>query len=267
VVALHGRGSVREGQRGAVTAPAPGEAATKTPQAVPSAAVVPGASPAHETATDMTAPEAFSWPTDLPHARSAALAYADLLQRWGVAATAAVPACGGGLPNGLHCARGRAGLAELKALGLPVILHLDDDRGHRVDAVLSRLDGADLVVDVAGVSRRWSVAGLREGWHGDYTVVWRAPFGAGDLLSSGSRGPAVAWLRERLAGWQGAGAPVGAAASFDAALGRQVREFQMSEGIEPDGIVGLRTMVRLVARTDPMAPTLGPTFGPMRPQG
>jgi len=224
------------------------------PTAAASKAMPEGAAAADPLATK---PTDFTWPENLPHSRNAAPAYAGLLQRWGAASTAGASSCGGRLPEGLRCMRGRAGLSELKALDLPAVLHLDDGRGRRVDALLSRMEGDELVVEVAGVPRRLSAPRLRDWWHGEYTIVWRAPLGDDEVLASGSRGPAVAWLRERLARWRGDAAAVVGGQSFDATLLRQVREFQMSEGIEPDGIVGLKTLARLVARTDPAAPTLG----------
>jgi general secretion pathway protein A len=226
-----------------------------TPLAPSASNLIPGGDAA--ASVPSAAPQDFSWPDKLPHARSAATAYAGLLQRWGAASAAGASACGGPMPPGLHCLRGRAGLAELKAQGLPAVLHLEDGRGRRVDVLLSRLDGDELVVELAGVPRRLSVPGLRDGWRGDYTIVWRAPVGHGEPLSRGSRGPAVVWLRERLALWRGDATAMASGKIFDAALLSEVREFQMSEGIEPDGVVGLKTLARLVARTDPAAPTLG----------
>lgn len=202
--------------------------------------------------------EDFAWPGNLPHPDSVAPAYAGLLQRWGAVSAKRGWACAGRSPEGLRCMRGRAGLAELKALDLPAVLHLDDGRGRRVDALLSRVKGDELVVEVAGVVQRLPVSGLRDWWHGEYTMVWRAPPGHEGRLLSGSRGPAVAWLRERIARWRGDVATAGVAGQFfDQTLLSQVREFQMAEGLAPDGVVGVKTLARLVALTDPTAPTLG----------
>ena len=208
----------------------------------------------------------FPWSQHLPDLQLAApAAYGSLLRRWGAAPTAPSAACSSGLPAGLHCIRGHAGMAELKAMNLPAVLHLNDGRGRRVDALLSGMDGDELVVEVMGVLHRLSSRALRDWWHGEYTMVWRAPLGDDKLLTNGSRGPAVAWLRERLARSKGDPASAVSAQVFDAALLREVREFQLSEGIEPDGIVGLKTLARLVARTDPEAPTLGAAIAPEGP--
>jgi general secretion pathway protein A len=244
-----------------------GEVMTSARDAIPPTPAASKAMPKGEAAAVPLAitQRDFTWPENLPHPRSAAPAYAGLLQRWGAASAPRASPCAGKLPDGLRCMRSRAGLAELKALNLPVVLHLDDGRGRHVDALLSRLEGDELVVEVAGVPRRLSALGLHDWWHGEYTMVWRAPQGHDELLLSGSRGPAIAWLRERLARWSGDAAAGGARQVFDAALLRQVRAFQMSEGLEPDGIVGVKTLARLVARTDPAAPTLGTAIASAAP--
>jgi len=272
MVAVHeSHGPVAVAAQSAQAEPSPGdpsgEAVMEPRDAIQPTTAAAKSMPEGGAAADLlaTSPKDFTWPENLPHSRSAAPAYAGLLQRWGAASTAGASACGGRLPEGLRCMRSRAGLAELRALNLPAVLHLDDGRGRHVDALLSRIEGDELAVEVAGVPRRLSVPGLRDWWHGEYTMVWRAPLGDDEVLTSGSRGPAVAWLRERLARWHGDAAAVAAGPFFDATLLRQVREFQMSEGIEPDGIVGLKTLARLVARTDPAAPTLGTAIASARP--
>jgi murein L,D-transpeptidase YcbB/YkuD len=59
----------------------------------------------------------------------------------------------------------------------------------------------------------------------------------GPKLAAGSRGPRVASLRRRLAESD--------SDRFDAALGEAVRRFQEAHGIEPDGVVGARTIAEL----------------------
>ena len=231
---------------------APGEAAR--PTTATSTWVLDGDATATAPAA---APKDFAWPVHKGSPDATGTAYASLLKLWGATSTARASACADGLPQGLHCMRGRAGLADLKAMNLPAVLHLDDGQGRRADALLTQMDGDDLVVEVAGVPRRLSAPGLRDWWRGQYTIVWRAPMRDDELLASGSRGPAVAWLRERLAHWHGDAAAATAVPVFDAALLSQVVEFQVAAGIEPDGIVGMKTLARLVSHTDPSAPTLG----------
>ena len=198
----------------------------------------------------------FSWPDDATRARSAPLAHAALLRRWGVEPEAAQAACDTRRTDGLRCTRGKAGLGELLALNLPAVLHLTDERGRPAAALLQRVDGDAVVLEIAGTEQRLPTSALAAWWHGDYTMVWRPPPAFGELLHRGSRGPAVDWLRERLAAWRGEPDPAGASPVFDERLRGRLREFQMTEGLEPDGIAGLKTLTRLAAHTDPQVPTL-----------
>ena len=66
----------------------------------------------------------------------------------------------------------------------------------------------------------------------------------------------MAWLARQLAQAQGRTVEPGAAPVFDEALLRQVKRFQLAEGLIPDGVVGTRTLMRLAGVADKTAPKL-----------
>ncbi len=66
----------------------------------------------------------------------------------------------------------------------------------------------------------------------------------------------MAWLARQLAQAQGRTAETGEAPLFDEAVLRQVKQFQLAEGLIPDGVVGTRTLMRLAGVGDTTAPTL-----------
>jgi len=82
------------------------------------------------------------------------------------------------------------------------------------------------------------------------------PPDAHDNIRSGERGRAVAWLARQLAQAQGRVAEPGDNPLFDQALLRQVKQFQLTEGLIPDGVVGPRTLMRLAGVADRTAPKL-----------
>jgi murein L,D-transpeptidase YcbB/YkuD len=61
----------------------------------------------------------------------------------------------------------------------------------------------------------------------------------------------VAWLRRALGDGDTSRAPV-----YDEALATRVAAFQQREGLEPDGVAGMETLVRLSARVDRRSPVL-----------
>ena len=82
------------------------------------------------------------------------------------------------------------------------------------------------------------------------------PPDARENIRLAERGPAVAWLSRQLAQARGDKAEPGEDPSFDQALLRQVKQFQLAEGLIPDGVVGTRTLMRLAAVADGTAPNL-----------
>ena len=66
------------------------------------------------------------------------------------------------------------------------------------------------------------------------------------------------WLINQLAQARGEVADIGKAPVFDDALERQVKQYQLAQGLIPDGMVGPQTVVRLAGVGDTSAPTLLP---------
>jgi general secretion pathway protein A len=69
-------------------------------------------------------------------------------------------------------------------------------------------------------------------------------------------GPAVQWLETQLAIIQGGRARTGGVFIYDAQLINQVKKFQISEEMVPDGIVGPQTIIHLNTAAGIKAPRL-----------
>ena len=87
------------------------------------------------------------------------------------------------------------------------------------------------------------------------------PPDAQENIRSGERGPAVQWLIGQLAQAQGRVAEPGKDPLFDDVLKRQVKQFQLAQGLIPDGAVGPQTVIRLAGVGDRSAPKLLPGKG------
>ena len=82
------------------------------------------------------------------------------------------------------------------------------------------------------------------------------------LIGLGASGAAVRWLRARLALAAGQPVPDSLSEVFDAALAEQVRAFQRDHGLQPDGLVGPRTLTLLNnLAPEPNNPVLRPPEG------
>ena len=201
-------------------------------------------------------PDTLQWPAAEPRARNEQLAYAALFRAWGADYQWA-DACRQAQGLGLRCRSARAGLDELRQLNRPALLVMRDDQGP-FQAALIALDDKSATFVIGAETTTVALGALAAQWAGQYTLLWRMPPDARETIRAGERGPAVQWLTGQLAQARGQVADASKAAVFDDTLERQVKEFQLTQGLVPDGMVGPQTVVRLAGVGDKSAPKLQP---------
>lgn len=200
-------------------------------------------------------PAALEWPSAEPIAQSEAQAYAALFRAWG-AEYQGIGDCVQAEATGLGCRTARGGLDELRQLNRPAILFMHDSQGQEFYATLTRLDGQSATFSIGRETRVVALVALADQWSGDYTLLWRMPPVASRKIKPGERGPNVEWLSHQLAKISGKAAQSGKDLMFDETLVRQVKQFQLVQGLTPDGTVGFQTMMRLSSAADLTAPKL-----------
>ena len=157
---------------------------------------------------------------------------------------------------GLRCRTARGGLDELRQLNRPAVLQMRDDRGQEFYATLTALDDQSATFAVGTQTAVLALSALAAQWSGHYTLLWRLPPDARENIRPGEQGSAVQWLSTQLAQVQGRVAETTKDPVFDDALVRQVRQYQLAQGLIPDGTVGPQTLVRLSSVADRSAPKL-----------
>lgn len=195
------------------------------------------------------------WATRDPHANSKEMALSGLFRAWNMDFPG-TDACGKIANLGLSCRNGRAGLEELRQFNRPAVLQLQDDTGREFYVTLIRLEANHARITAGEQTRDVALEELASHWSGFYTALWRVPPFSYQHLQPGARGPGVEWLSRQLAQVLGETAGASGQHVFDATLVRQVKQFQLAQGIIPDGAVGPQTLMRLVAATDQQAPRL-----------
>jgi len=208
-------------------------------------------------------PDHLAWPDAFPSAASQADANAALFKRWGLVYLTGDP-CEQATLAGLRCHSDRGGLTRLLEINLPARLSLRDTSGASFQATLVGIDEDKAIFDMLGEVVTVAAGALAAQWSGDFTVLWRPPVVVPGTLRPGDRGEGVAWLIEHLARALGKPVVPGREAVYDDALGLDVRQFQLTHGLVPDGAVGRQTLIRLVGAADPGAPKLrltAPTAG------
>ncbi len=202
-----------------------------------------------------TPSNALAWPADVPRAGGMTMAYAALFRAWGADFEDGDP-CRQAESAGLRCRTARGALDELREIDRPAVMSMRDAQGREFFAALTGLGDETATLSVGGKTRTVALETLAAQWSGYYTVLWRMPPQAHEYIQYGERGPAVAWLRTQLAQGRGGATQTSENPVFDDALWRQVKQFQLAQGLMPDGIAGPRTLMRLNVVSKQSAPTL-----------
>ena len=150
---------------------------------------------------------------------------------------------------GLRCETGFADLTLLQSYNLPAALKLLAGERGPFWVTLVALDPQRAVIRFGSREAELPWAQLQQLWSGEYQLLWQPPTGYARPLAEGMSGPQIIWLSTTLA--TANGNSVGAAsARFDAALADQIRQFQRTVGLMPDGVAGVQTLIAVQAQDE-----------------
>ena len=129
-------------------------------------------------------------------------------------------------------------------------------QGQKYYVTLIAIHGDHAQVKVAGRRHRVLVDDLRLWLDGQMNVLWRKPDGYEAAVKPGESGPMIAWVDQQLAAIQGRAPLQVPPATYGDSLLKQVRGFQSSKGLSPDGVVGPRTVIQINTVTQANSPLL-----------
>jgi general secretion pathway protein A len=164
------------------------------------------------------------------------------------------PACQKVAAKGLRCYMGRGGLSDLFLIDQPVVMRLSSTDGKIYFAALTALNHQTATLVVGNTVQHVSLNDLANAWLGQFTAIWNAPPNFKSELKQGQRNDTVAWMRHAMEAIDGV--PDNGSDMYDAALAKRARAFQLIEGMQPDGVVGSRTLMRLSVRNNKNLPNL-----------
>ena len=168
----------------------------------------------------------------------------------------AADACSSAARYGLQCMTGLRSLKSLGNINRPAVLKLFNEKGDIFYVTLSALDDDTAKIHFAHKERTVSITELESLWLGDFTLLWRPPSGFRRTFPAGHEGTEVHWLRTSMASINRRAVQEPVSMIYDSDLEREVKKFQITEGLVPDGIIGPLTVVHINTAVDSTVPTL-----------
>lgn len=203
-------------------------------------------------------PDALQCPVDKPDYSSRDMAFESLFRQWGISYQSKedVSACEQARAQGLRCLDAVGNLSNLRQLNRPAILRLFDTQGKEFYAALTSLEDQAASLVVGGETMKVAVKDIESRWHGEYILLWKTPPDYQGYIHPGDKGFVVQWLDKQISLIQGRTPQSNENLVYNDELVRQVKEFQLAEGLVPDGIVGTQTLIHINAVVDKEEPAL-----------
>ena len=174
-------------------------------------------------------------------------AHKALLQRWGISAPITNPSsfCETAASHQLQCLNTQGNMARLIKLNRPAVVQLKTSINTSNTAFISRITNDNRVeLIVAGRTHSLSARQFQHIWTGKLTLLWKPPTAYSKAISSRSSATEISWFRKQLSALtakaDNTNAPV-----FIAPIAIQIKRFQDTVGLKPDGFAGPETIILL----------------------
>ena len=181
-------------------------------------------------------------------------AYEQLLYAWGVdqPVTNQRGFCQAAAAYELSCRTEQAiGLADLTEINRPGLVSLPGEQDNIFVYLLSAYDGRRVTLMNSSGSIEMSARDFARVWDGSYLYIWRPPSGYLRPLYPGARNASlVRWAQEKLEAVLSNYEYVIGGGVYSQPIVRSVARFQSQQGLETDGLLGPRTILRLMDLTE-----------------
>ncbi|MEY8876496.1 MAG: AAA family ATPase [Leptothrix sp. (in: b-proteobacteria)] len=177
--------------------------------------------------------------------RNDQLAWRALSPSWG-ALLGDGDACAEVRKQQLACYRANGSLAQLRQLDRPALLTLIDSNNQRSWVLLDAIGEHAATLRTSAGTVNVPLSALAERWRGEFATLWRTPPGYIDKTPGAS--PAVdQWLSRQLSALQQPGSASANPGAAQPAYSLQSRlyAFQVAQELQPDGLAGPVTLMKL----------------------
>ncbi|MEK8016954.1 MAG: AAA family ATPase [Candidatus Parabeggiatoa sp.] len=177
-------------------------------------------------------------------------AFVSLFSRWELDYTSLVgdKACQRAETRGLTCLFRTGNWKDMRRFNRPAVIELVTEEAKQYLVVVTRLQNNVATLALSGQTFEFPIEAINEYWLGQFLVLWQPPTLPVPVLQVGISNESVIWIRKLLDEIEGLrGEPHTLSPLFDYALRRRVITFQRQQKLDPDGIVGERTLLALQA--------------------
>ncbi|RKZ39532.1 MAG: hypothetical protein DRQ41_10490 [Gammaproteobacteria bacterium] len=157
-------------------------------------------------------------------------------------------ACQRAATQGLSCLLRTGTWEDIRHFNRPAVLELVTENGRQHHLVVKQLQDDVAILDISGQTFEFSINEINEFWLGQFLLLWQPPILPVPVLKVGLTNDSVVWIRKHLNTIEGRSTDLNSLSPrFDYALRRRVIAFQRQYKLDPDGVVGERTMLTLQA--------------------
>lgn len=209
-------------------------------------ATVAAAAPVKPASAAATAPPVFLTPDALQTRvdssnRSEREGWGQLAALWKLALPADGDPCAAAAKQRIECYRSSdTNLALIRQLDRPGLLTLRDKADKPFYVLLTGLGADTATLQLGKSAESVTLVSLATLWRGDFATLWREPPGYADKTVDANSGVIASWVAAQLASFNKQ--PL---ATTDVAWRQQVADFQRSQALKPDGLVGPTTFMQL----------------------
>lgn len=186
------------------------------------------------------------WPENNTRLRSNLQAYETLLKSWKLPynkATDGTP-CFYAQTQGLSCLHEQSDIDDLRQFNRPAVLKLYDDFNQAQFITVLSLDTETAHIVIAEQAQTVLVKQIEFYWKGEFSILWRFPPGYEDFITPGYSGEVVVWLSQVMNEIENKSND-NVTSYYDPALVDRVKQFQLSQGLNNDGVVGVKTLIHI----------------------
>ena len=190
-----------------------------------------------------------------------AAAFQQLFKAWNQTydETSLTTACEQAAKRSLSCLHKQGNINSLKSHNRPAILSLINEQGTTQHITITSINNDVATVHADNTAYTVKLSELDKYWYGSFILLWKKPAFYSTAITPGDQGDMISWLYTQLSTINNHNVLDMAISTYDDYMVKQVKDFQLQQGLTADGIVGPVTIIHLNTHSGIKVPLLTPS--------